>query len=514
MTIQHVPQTGQYGVNADLSAHELPINAWTDALNIRFLDGSVSAAPGYQQIYDPPSVVPYHVLPVNVAGARYWVYAGSGKIYAVNGTTHTDLTRGSGGDYTGSGNGWTSCSLSGIPILNAGNIIDPPQSWDLNIANNFGALANWPASTYAKVMRSFKNYLVALNITKTTTNYPYMVKWSHAADPGSVPSSWDPTDATKDAGEYDLATGGDIIVDGAVLRSSLMIYKQQSVWRMDYVGGQFVFRFDQVLGTSGSLTRNCIAELDGLHFVVTGSDIIVHDGQSATSVLDKQSRRHFFASLDGDAYDKTFVVKNPYVNEILVCYAESGATVPNRALVWNYVDKTLTFRDMPNVHHANIGLLESGLTGTWATDGGSWASDTTLWGQVDFTPDAARVVLASADTKLHLLDDSTEANGVQQTAYVERRGLVFGAPESRKLVKSIRPRIYGTDGETVVISVGYGNTPYEDPTYTDYTFTIGTDIAAYCLVDGRYIAIKFASGTAQSWRLDSYDVDYELTGAW
>ena len=128
-----------------------------------------------------------------------------------------------------------------------------------------------------------------------------------------------------------------------------MIYKQQSVWRMDYVGGQFVFRFDQVLGTSGSLTRNCIAELDGLHFVVTGSDIIVHDGQSATSVLDKQSRRHFFASLDGDAYDKTFVVKNPYVNEILVCYAESGATVPNRALVWNYVDKTLTFRDMPNV---------------------------------------------------------------------------------------------------------------------------------------------------------------------
>lgn len=514
MAIQHIPQVGQYGVNKDLSQHELPVNVWTDASNIRMLDGYVYSAPGYVQIYDPPTVAPYHVLPVNVSGARYWIYAGAGTIYAVNGATHTNLTRSVGGDYSGSPNAWTSCSLSGVPILNAGNETDPPQYWDLNIGHPFAALTNWPASTYCKSLRALKNYLVALNVTKSATNYPYMVKWSHPADPGSIPSSWDQTDATKDAGEYDLAAGGDIIVDGLPLRQSLMIYKQQSTWRMDYTGGTYVFAFAPVLGTSGCLTRNCIVELDGAHFVVTGSDIIIHDGQTATSILDKQTRRHFFANLDSTYYTRTFVAKNPYFNELLVCYCTAGNSVPNRALVWNYVDKTVSFRDMPSVYHANTGLLEGGLTGTWATDTSTWASDLTLWDQADFTPDAARVVMASGNTKLFLLDGSGDANGADQAAYIERRGLVFGAPERRKLVRSIRPRISAPTGTTLTIGVGYADTPYDDPNYTAKTFTVGTDIKADFLVDGRYIAIKFASGTAEQWRLDSYDIDVVMTGEW
>ena len=39
MTIVRVPQVGAIGVVKDLSQHELPPNAWTDASNIRFLDG-------------------------------------------------------------------------------------------------------------------------------------------------------------------------------------------------------------------------------------------------------------------------------------------------------------------------------------------------------------------------------------------------------------------------------------------------------------------------------------------
>lgn len=514
MTIQHIPQVGQYGVNRDLSAHELPINVWTDAKNVRFLDGMVVASPGYTSIYNPPSVVPYHVLPVNVSGSRYWLYAGSGKVYCVNGSTHTNITRASGGDYTAVPNSWTSCSLSGIPILNAGNTVDPPQSWGLNPASPLTALANWPASTYCASLRSYKQYLVALNVTKSATNYPYMVKWSHPADPGAVPVSWDQTDTTKDAGEYDLAMGGDIVVDGLSLRGSFMVYKQQSIWRMDYIGGVYVMSFTPVLGTSGSLARNCIAELDGQHFVVTGQDIIVHDGQSAASILDKQSRRYFFANLDSDNYGRTHVVKNPFFNEVLVCYPEAGQAAPNMALVYNYVDKSVSFREIPATYHGNTGLVESGLTGTWASDSASWASDTTLWNQVDYTPDAARVVLASSTQKLDLLDASATADGTTQTVYLERRGMVFGAPDRRKLIRGIRPRISGATGETVIIKVGYADTPYDDPVYIAMTYVIGQDVAANCLVDGRYIAIRFESGTAMQWRLDSYDVDVSIGGMW
>src|SRR5574343_2115575 len=196
MPIVRVQNVGQYGVVQDLSKHELPMNAWTDASNIRFLDGYAGQFLGHGEVYGTPSVEPYHVFPVIISGVRYWVYASLTKIYAATVTAgaavHTNLTRQTAGNdvnYAATANSWTSTILGGIPIMNPGNTADPPQQWDLNLANNFQALSNWPASTYCKSMRSFRNFLVALNVTKTSTNYPYMVKWSHPADPGSVPSS-------------------------------------------------------------------------------------------------------------------------------------------------------------------------------------------------------------------------------------------------------------------------------------------------------------------------------------
>ena len=513
--IKTIRNTGESGVIVDVTPDSIAENAWTDASNIRFIDGSAIQAFGYSEIYATPGVAPYHVFPVTIGGARYWVYVGAAKVYCVNGTTHTDLSP--AGSYTGAANAWTSCVLGGIPLINAGNTIDLPQSWDLVLANNFGALANWPASTYCKALRAYRNYLVALGVTKSAISYPFMVKWSHPADPGAVPGSWDQTDATKDAGEFDLSEGQDVIVDGLQLRDSFMIYKESSIWRMNYVGGDYVMGFKKVVGQSGALSRNCITELDGVHVVMTGDDLIIHDGNQPTSVLDGVARKHLMSSIDSTNYATTFVVKNPYMSEVMVFYPNSS-TLPNKALVWNYHNKTVSFRDFldgVSITHASSGLVESGLSDTWASDPAPWDSDTTRWSQSDFTPSSSRVVLAGqSSTKLFLLDASSSWDGTQITANIERRGLNLDAPNKRKLIRSIRPRIYGNDGSTVTVSVGYADSPYDDPTYTSSTYTIGTTISCDFLVEGRYLAVKFANGTAYQWRLDSFDIEYEITGDW
>lgn len=517
MSIVKVPQVGAIGVNRDLSAHELPPNAWTDASNIRFLDGMASQFLGHGEVYNSPGYVPQHVLPCTVAGARYWIYASAAKTHCVTisagAAVHTDITHAT--PRTGVVNQWTSTLLSGIPILNVGDIAKVPMSWDLNTANKFVDLANWPASTYCKSLRAFKNYLIALNITKTTTNYPFMVKWSHPADPGTVPASWDQTDATKDAGEYDLAEGADPIIDGLQLRDSFMIYKESSVWRMDFVGGQFVFKFSKVLGISGAMNRNCIVEIDGFHVVLTGSDVIVHDGQSATSVLDKQTRRYLFQNIDVNNIGLCFVFKNPFFNEVFICYPSVGSSVCNMAMVWNYKDKTITFRTLPNVNHASSGPVDNGLQGLWSQDSDPWSADLTLWDGPDLVPSAARTILASTAQKLYMLDSSASFDSAIPVSYLERRGLSFGAPETMKLVRGIRPRIIGNTGETVSIKIGSSNDPYLDPTWgTTMTHTIGTTISNDCLVSGRYIAVRFETGTAYQWRLDSYDLDVVEGGLW
>lgn len=517
MTIVKVEQVGSIGVVKDLSQHELPQNAWTDAKNIRFLDGSAYQFYGHDEVYNSPSYVPQFVQACNVSGNRYWIYTTAAKTFAVTisagASVHTDITHAT--PRSGVVNQWTGTMLSGIPVLNAGDVSSVPMSWDLNLANKFVNLANWPASTYCKSIRAYRNYLIALNITKSSTSYPYMVKWSHPADPGAVPASWDQTDPAKDAGEYDLAEGGDPIIDGLQLRNTFMIYKESSIWRMDFAGGTYVFNFSKVLGTSGAMNRNCIVELDGYHVVLTGSDVIVHDGQAASSVMDKQTRRYLFQNIDATYSNLCFIFKNPFMNEVFICYPSIGSTVCNTAMVWNYKDKTVSFRDIPNLNHAAFGPVDNSLSAGWSSDSAPWDSDLSLWGSPDIIPPTARAIMASSAQKLYLLDSSSLFDGVTATSYLERVGLSFGAPENIKLIRAVRPRIYGNPGQTVKVKVGSSDDPYETPTWgTEMTHVIGTTVSNDCLVTGRYIAIRIESGTAYQWRLDSYDVDVVDAGIW
>lgn len=517
MPMLNVPNCGSTGVVRDLSVHELPLGAWTDAQNIRFLDGYAYQFLGHGEVYPSPSQVPQFIMPVLVAGASYWLYATASGQFVVANTAgvpvHTDISHVT--PRAGVPNQWTGFVFGGIPVLNTGDTATIPMYWDQNLTHKFVDLPAWPANTYCKALRSYKNFLIALGVTKAGVSYPYMVKWSSAAVPGALPSTWNEADATEDAGETDLADGQDPIIDGLRLRDSFMIYKQSSIYRMDYVGGPFVFQFTKVLGTSGALNRNCIVEIDGLHCVLTSQDVIVHDGQTPQSVLDKVTRRYLFNSIDPDSRSRCFLFKNPYLNEVYVCYPEIGMTTCTRAMVWNYRDKTISFREIPSLNHANVGQSQSDIGDSWDVDLDPWDSDTTLWNSPGFTPDDARVLLASADQKIYLLDATNSFNGVVPTAYLERQGLSFDAPESTKLLRGIRPRITGTVGKTVIVSAAGMQDPYETPVYTETaTYIIGSTVACDFNVDGRYIAIKFEAGTAVAWRLDSFTIDIELSGGW
>lgn len=509
-----VPNCGAAGVFKDLSVHELPLGAWTDASNARFLDGYVSPFLGHGQVYNSPAFAPQYLMPVNVAGARYWLYATAAKQYVVTNsggvTTHTDITHVTA--RAGVVNQWSGFVFGGIPVLNVGDVAKVPMYWDQNLTHKFLDLPAWPAGVYAKALRQYKNFIVALGLTKAGVSYPFMIKWSSPAVPGALPTTWNEADATNDAGEFDIAEGQDPIVDGLGLKSSFIVYKESSTYAIDYVGGAFIFNARKVFGMSGLLNMGCAVEFDSFHFAVTGSDIVIHDGYNATSVLDKKARRFFFQNIDVAARSRVFCFKNPFLNEIFVAYPSIGATVCDRALVYNYVDKTVSFRTLPNVNHAAYGAVDNTLGGTFDQDNDPVDSDLTAFNGPDFTPDTTRVMMGSADTKLFLLDASASFDGVLPAAFVERRGLSLDAPERIKLVTGIRPRITGNVGSTVTVKVGYADDPYADPVYTTMTHTIGSTLKCDCFVSGRYIAVWFGSGTAYQWRLDSYDLFVEDGG--
>lgn len=511
-----VTACGAVGVVKDIGIPNLPLEAWTDASNIRFLDGSALQFLGHGEVYDSPAYAPQFVMPVYVAGVRYWLYQTATKSFVVTNTggvaVHTDITHAT--PRAGVVNQWSGTVFGGIPVFTDGGVSKVPMYWDQDLTHKFVDLTAWPASTYCECIKSFKNLLVAGNITKTTTRYPFMIKWSALAVPGSLPSSWDETDATKEAGEFDVGEGQDPIIDLLGLKDSLIVYKESSTHAVDFIGGAFVLKSRKVFGMSGLMNKNCAVDVDSFHFAVTGSDIVVHDGFSATSILDKKTRRSFFQGIDVSNRGLVFCFVNPFLSEIFVAYPSIGATSCDKALVYNFRDKTVSYRSLPNINHAAYGPIDNDLGGAWSQDSDSWDSDLTAWNGPDYTPDTVRVMMGSADVKLYMMDASASFDGTIVDSYLERRGLDFGDPEHYKLITSIRPRIVGNTGETVIIKVGYADDQYADPTYTSFTFTIGEDLQVDCLVSGRYISIRFETGTAYQWRLDNYDFLLEQEGGY
>ena len=510
-----INNVGQYGVVRDAFAPELPANAWSNGRNMRFRNGYAERMLGETDVYDPPTVTPYHIQPLTTGTDRYAIYCGLNKIYAANGLTHTNITRQSAGvdvNYNATADTrWNGGVLSGIAILNNG--VDDPQYWGGNVANKAAALTAWPASTKCKVIRPFRQYLVALNITKGASSYPYMVKWSHPADPGSLPASWDQTDATKDAGEFDLSEDPGFIVDGLALGETFIVYKSNAYYAMQWVGGSYVFRFQKISDYDGALSTNCVAYYPGGHLVFGSNDVFTHSGGAPQSILTGVMREWLYANLDSAYYGRSFVASNLGKNEIWICFPESGQTSCNLAVVWNWKDNTTTIRDLPNATASASAVLDYIAPATWDSDAGTWDSDTSYWNQNENTTSAERLFLASANTKIYLEDSGATFGGTAFSQILERDGLHMDAPEQVKLLKSIRPRIDAVPGTVINVYMGGALDQSSGTTWNGpYPFTVGTDYKVSGMASGRYLGVRFESTTTARWRIKSFDVEFDLLG--
>lgn len=514
----------EVGINRDLPEYDLPPNAFTSGNNVRFSDGSVQKMRGYETVFGATSGQPLYLLPLRKQNSYYWFYPSQTKIYLTDGTTHADASSGTYGATIDLG--WNGGVLGGgVAILNNG--VDKPQSWTgTSVSTAVTDLANWPSGMVARVVRPFKQHLIAMDINEGSGRIIDLLRWSHPADPGSVPSSWDYTSATVDAGRTtigDEAGASTAIIDGGPLRDVFIIYKENSVYAMQYTGGINVFAFRKLFDQFGALSRNCFAPFKGSHIVLSTDDVIIHDGQNFEQVLNRRWRRHLFNSISGTNYQRCFVACNYNRSEAIIAYPESGNDYCNHAVIWNWKDNTVYERDIPNLRHAAWGVADS--TSSQLIDSATLTIDTyvQLIDNQAYSGANRDLIMADAADNRLLLDDKTELhNGATFRAFVERKAIPFGRDEdgqfrvdldNMKFVKRIWPRITGTDGGTVHFYVGGRNQigdaeKWEGP----FTFVLGTDRKIDCRVSGRLIDIRVESMGNISWSLNSLGIEYERGG--
>lgn len=524
-----INNVGAAGFFGDIASYEVPLNGWTDALNVRTQNGSLKNAIGHTRVHNGVVVPPLFLLPFKEMDTPTLIYAGENKIYKTVGETHTNITRQSGGaddDYSAELGHWTGAVLGGIPILNNGT--DLPQSYDYT-TGKMQDLPDWPTNYTCRTMRAFRNHLFALDVTKGTDRYPHLVKWSHPADPGTVPSSWDETDPSKDAGEYALVDSTGHVVDLVPLRNFAVLYKDDGMYVVQYIGAPYIFSFKQLNFGSGVLNVNCVVEVKGGHFVVTNQDIIWHDGQSYQDIGKGKVQNWMFLNMNFNAADKTFVVHDTSENKVWVCFPTGDSEICNMAVVWDYIEDTWMPIGIPDTAH--MAYVESadnpGSFTAWNDATSSWNNSPLGWGSTTFRNIDRELLSARsdpADPRIMSMSRMFTVDGQPKPCHVERVGLPIagvdrftGKPvidlDSIKLVRAVWPKIRCTEGKGVYIRVGVQDVPDGPVRWSpEQYFTPDTMNKLNVLISGRFICFRLRSLDDMWWEFDGYTLDIEVIG--
>ena len=376
-------------------------------------------------------------------------------------------------------------------------------------------------TTLCKSMRAFRSFLIALNITKDGVNFPRVVKWSTESATQTLPTSWNETTSTVDAGEFELADSKGDILDGLQLRDSFMIYKEDAVYSMTFVGTPFIFSFRQLSPTIGAISKNCVAEFDGGHAIFGKGNFYINDGQRIKPILPMKLKEYVFQSIDGQQTNKCFVTADYGRTEILFCFTADGATTdqPNKAVVWNYITNTFTIRDIPDLSHIGYGNVGNPIRATtWAATTDTWESSTGPWTMSYDLQDKVLLFADPGNTKLYRDNSGNKEDTTFMDSYIERSGLTLneqGQPDQTtvKRISAIYPKMSISSDNEINVYLGTSMSTEEGITWNaPTTFNPNTQSKVSVRGTGKLYAVKFESTTDMDWELDGYAIDVKNIG--
>ena len=428
----------------------------------------------------------------NSAGTatKLGIYAGAG--------THTDKTTADWIAATSAStntNMFTGGFLGGGVLVNIYGIAHAPVWFSQSAAT----ATDLSATLRFAALRPYKYF--AIGIADKNTPSPGTVRWSDAVAPGVAPTTWAPA-AGNSAGDFDLsgAFGGEL-VDGGQLGEDFVVYGQQSMHLMSYVGGATVMTERRLSAVTGLMGRNCWADTGSGHVALTPDDVVLVTPGLITSLCDAKARKLILSSI----------------------YA---STVPDASQVWyeRKRNRVWVAYCVDSTYLTNAFILDL-TTGQWGRKTFSRASSGALQVESGASTEPNMYLSFSSSTlasnNLYAVDsDGGSGSGVTTAWY--KYDLDMGDSARRKFLRGIR--VLGGDASsatgtaaTVKVRVGSKNSPEAAYTFDAQTsYALGTAEQRGCLGDGRWLAVEIESSatTDKAYHVTGFELDWDWAAGW
>lgn len=258
--------------------------------------------------------------------ANVFNFAGDAdRLYHLDGTSWTDVTRAEGGPYgTPADGGWSFGQFGDLVI--AVNGVDAPQKWNLGSSAAFSALGgNPPLGRFVAIVRDFV-------VIGRISGFPSRVHWSGINNP----ETWSPSPTTQ-ADFQTLPDGG--WVQGLVGGEFGIVFQERSIKRMTYVGAPLVFQFDEIARNRGAVAEGSIAHFETTAFFLDNDGFYaLIGGQRVEPIGDQKVDRFFWRSVDQGNLHRISAAIDPINKLYILCYPGSGSVngTPNRLLIYNW----------------------------------------------------------------------------------------------------------------------------------------------------------------------------------
>lgn len=354
------------------------------------------------------------------------------KLYTLQGTSLSDVSRVSGGAYSTPSDGDWEFTQWGQTII-AVNGVDAAQVISLG-GTAFTALAGSPpVARHIAVVRDFV-------VMGNTSAVPNRVQWSAIGDSAnwtvSATTLADFQDLQGDGGWVSRIIGGEIGV----------VFRERDIWRMTFTGSREIFQFDQIEKQRGTFAPQSVINYGSYIFYLADDGFYITNGSGpSVPIGDGKVDKEMLDNLDPNFFFRICSAIDPTNKLVFWAAPFSGHTNgnPNRVFIYNWVYKKWAYAEVDLEVFARYASQGYTLEELDAVS----SSIETLTPSLDSRAWTGGLMTLAAYNTSHKLSTFT---GSVLDATVET-GEVQHYPGHRSNVIEVRPLV---DGNAAMVSVG------------------------------------------------------------
>jgi hypothetical protein len=426
-------------------------------------------------------------------GTPHYFLGTTTKLYKLVSNAWQDVSR--AGDYnTAAGERWVFVQYGDNVI--ASNYTDETQSFDLGVSTDFADLTGTPPQ--ARVLAVVNNFVVTGNTFDVTDDeQPSRVRWSGFDNV----TQWTQS-VTTQSDQQDLPTGGPV---KAIVGydNYAIIMQNNSIRRMEYVGGEAIFSFSEVEPNRGCFIGGTVAATGKMIFYYGEDGFFMFNGQSVPIGHGKVDR-WFAGQADFSKTERFSAVIDPRAKSYYLSFVSNNSPDGNPDLVlvyhwaenrWSYFEQSQQALMQSFSRSLSIDDLDAIYGNLDAIDG---SLDATA-----FRGGRPLIAAIMTDGALGTLSGTTLAAEVETTE-------VQLNPQGRALVQEVQPV---TDSQSVTVALKTRNFLYESETVGD-TAALNAYTGTACLrKDARYHRANMVIPAGTDWSFfDGVKLAFRPTG--